>query len=303
MYESRTSSAASFERERVNKDGENDNCGEHVVQIKPVAFFWHSLLFFSMGDLLLLAITCVCRLHWSARRGSWSRVIRWGVDFIPMKFLWRTELPFARGRGHVWRGGFCVISCLLDNQQHLRPFSNTGMHATYTQRSMKRAVVSVFTVVRRTRRLYQSFRLACASVPMCRTSQMMFNYHMITSRPARPTAAFAAALAGMWPSSSVSSAGSAPLSSAAARAAQPASVIWVPLRLSCLSFASPPVGGGGAPAGGGSARRAMESLQRGQPPQGRREGHQPRVADLGGATQREALEPRQGAPAQGGGER
>eukprot|EP00964_Phaeocystis_antarctica_P015293 scaffold8461_cov68-Phaeocystis_antarctica.AAC.4 len=32
-----------------------------------------------MGDLLLLAITCVCRLHWSARRGSWSRVIRWGV--------------------------------------------------------------------------------------------------------------------------------------------------------------------------------------------------------------------------------
>eukprot|EP00964_Phaeocystis_antarctica_P025875 scaffold14553_cov74-Phaeocystis_antarctica.AAC.1 len=43
-----------------------------------------------MGDLLLLAITCVCRLHWSARRGSWSRVIRWGVDFIPMKFLWRT---------------------------------------------------------------------------------------------------------------------------------------------------------------------------------------------------------------------
>eukprot|EP00964_Phaeocystis_antarctica_P030421 scaffold17184_cov76-Phaeocystis_antarctica.AAC.1 len=37
-----------------------------------------------MGDLLLLAITCVWRLHWSARRGSWSRVIRWGVDFIPM---------------------------------------------------------------------------------------------------------------------------------------------------------------------------------------------------------------------------
>jgi len=38
--------------------------------------------FFSMGDLLLLAITCVCRLHWSARRGSWSRVVRWGVDFL-----------------------------------------------------------------------------------------------------------------------------------------------------------------------------------------------------------------------------
>ena len=31
-------------------------------------------------------------------------VFRWGVDFIPMKFLWRTELPFARGRGPVWRG-------------------------------------------------------------------------------------------------------------------------------------------------------------------------------------------------------
>ena len=59
---------------------------------------------FSTGDLFLLAITCVCRLHWSARRGSWSRVFRRGVDFIPMKFLWRTELPCARGRGPVWRG-------------------------------------------------------------------------------------------------------------------------------------------------------------------------------------------------------
>ena len=35
-------------------------------------------LFFSMGDLFLLAITCVCRLHWSARRGSWSRVSKTG---------------------------------------------------------------------------------------------------------------------------------------------------------------------------------------------------------------------------------
>eukprot|EP00964_Phaeocystis_antarctica_P049539 scaffold28733_cov75-Phaeocystis_antarctica.AAC.5 len=33
----------------------------------------HLSCYFSMGDLLLLAITCVCRLHWSARRGSWSR--------------------------------------------------------------------------------------------------------------------------------------------------------------------------------------------------------------------------------------
>eukprot|EP00964_Phaeocystis_antarctica_P053282 scaffold31266_cov60-Phaeocystis_antarctica.AAC.1 len=93
------------------------------------------------------------------------------------------------------------------------------------------------------------------------------------------------------------SAGSAPLSSAAARVAQPASVIWVLPRLSSLSFASPPVGGGGAPAGGGGATRL-----RGQLPQGRREGHQPRVAD-GGVDQTEDLEPRQGASAQGGGER
>eukprot|EP00964_Phaeocystis_antarctica_P015011 scaffold8284_cov50-Phaeocystis_antarctica.AAC.1 len=43
-------------------------------------------------------------------------------------------------------------------------------------------------------------------------------------------------------------------------------------------------------------------LQRGPPPQGRREGHQPRVADSG-VVQFEGLEPRQGASAQGGGER
>eukprot|EP00964_Phaeocystis_antarctica_P064668 scaffold38934_cov55-Phaeocystis_antarctica.AAC.2 len=44
-----------------------------------------------------------------------------------------------------------------------------------------------------------------------------------------------------------------------------------------------------------------EVLQRGQPPQGRREGHQPRVAD-GGVVQIEELKPRQGASAQRGGE-
>eukprot|EP00964_Phaeocystis_antarctica_P018553 scaffold10246_cov63-Phaeocystis_antarctica.AAC.2 len=44
----------------------------------------------------------------------------------------------------------------------------------------------------------------------------------------------------------------------------------------------------------------IELLQRGQPPQGRREGHQPRVMD-GGAVQIEFLEPRHGASAQGGG--
>eukprot|EP00964_Phaeocystis_antarctica_P144937 scaffold110839_cov60-Phaeocystis_antarctica.AAC.1 len=45
-----------------------------------------------------------------------------------------------------------------------------------------------------------------------------------------------------------------------------------------------------------------ETLQCGQPPQGRREGHQPRVAD-GGVVQTEDLEPRQGASVQGGSER
>jgi len=42
-----------------------------------------------------------------------------------------------------------------------------------------------------------------------------------------------------------------PLSSAAARAAQPASVIWVERRLSLFSFVSTSVGGDDAPAGGG----------------------------------------------------
>eukprot|EP00964_Phaeocystis_antarctica_P137798 scaffold102401_cov63-Phaeocystis_antarctica.AAC.3 len=53
-----------------------------------------------------------------------------------------------------------------------------------------------------------------------------------------------------------SSAGSAPLSSAAARAAHPASETWVRLRLSVLSFFSTPVVVGSAPAGGGGATRA-----------------------------------------------
>eukprot|EP00964_Phaeocystis_antarctica_P102835 scaffold68144_cov73-Phaeocystis_antarctica.AAC.1 len=46
----------------------------------------------------------------------------------------------------------------------------------------------------------------------------------------------------------------------------------------------------------------IESLQRGPPAQGRREGHQSRVADTG-VGQLEALEPWQGASSQGGGER
>eukprot|EP00964_Phaeocystis_antarctica_P054190 scaffold31834_cov71-Phaeocystis_antarctica.AAC.1 len=45
-----------------------------------------------------------------------------------------------------------------------------------------------------------------------------------------------------------------------------------------------------------------EMLQRGPPPQGRREGHQRRVAD-GGVVHHEDLEPRQGASSQGGSER
>jgi hypothetical protein len=46
----------------------------------------------------------------------------------------------------------------------------------------------------------------------------------------------------------------------------------------------------------------IKRLQRGPPPQGRREGHQTRVAD-GGVAQNEFLEPRQGASVQGGSER
>eukprot|EP00964_Phaeocystis_antarctica_P160322 scaffold131851_cov75-Phaeocystis_antarctica.AAC.1 len=49
-------------------------------------------------------------------------------------------------------------------------------------------------------------------------------------------------------------------------------------------------------------RREVETLQRGQPPQGWREGHQRRVTD-GGVSQLKGSEPRQGASAQGGGER
>jgi hypothetical protein len=43
----------------------------------------------------------------------------------------------------------------------------------------------------------------------------------------------------------------------------------------------------------------IQPLQRWPPPQGRREGHQTRVAD-GGDAQAEVLEPRQGASLQGG---
>eukprot|EP00964_Phaeocystis_antarctica_P044383 scaffold25511_cov60-Phaeocystis_antarctica.AAC.4 len=65
------------------------------------------------------------------------------------------------------------------------------------------------------------------------------------------TSAVAAALAGMPFSSSLSSGGSAPLLSAEASAAQPASATWVPSRKSSVSCVSPPVGDDGALAGGG----------------------------------------------------
>ena len=38
-----------------------------------IAYF--AVTTFSTGDLFLLSITRVCRLHWSVRRGSWSRVV------------------------------------------------------------------------------------------------------------------------------------------------------------------------------------------------------------------------------------
>ena len=55
-------------------------------------------LLFQRGDLFLLAITCVWRLHWSVRRGTWSRVIETGVDFIPLKFCGEPSCLFRRNR-------------------------------------------------------------------------------------------------------------------------------------------------------------------------------------------------------------
>eukprot|EP00964_Phaeocystis_antarctica_P120562 scaffold84286_cov63-Phaeocystis_antarctica.AAC.6 len=124
-----------------------------------------------------------------------------------------------------------------------------------------------------------------------------------TSKPARPTAAFAAALAGVPRRPSFSSADSTPLSNAAARAAQPASVICVPLSLRrrCTCRGRRRQEGSDALVTEWIVAE-NENLQRGQPLQGRREGHQRRVGD-GAVGQVEGLEPRQGASAQGGGER
>eukprot|EP00964_Phaeocystis_antarctica_P065351 scaffold39418_cov50-Phaeocystis_antarctica.AAC.4 len=60
----------------------------------------------------------------------------------------------------------------------------------------------------------------------------------------------------MLPRPIVLIAGSVRLLTAWARAAQPASEIWVPRRLSVSSLASPPVGGRGVPGGGGGGTRA-----------------------------------------------
>eukprot|EP00964_Phaeocystis_antarctica_P115666 scaffold79647_cov59-Phaeocystis_antarctica.AAC.3 len=78
------------------------------------------------------------------------------------------------------------------------------------------------------------------------------------------TACFAATLAGIPSNLRASSAGSIPLSSAAASAAQPASETCVRSRSRYLSFFSPPVGGGSAPVGGsGATRAAMPSSPNG----------------------------------------
>jgi hypothetical protein len=120
-------------------------------------------------------------------------------------------------------------------------------------------------------------------------------------------AAFAAALAGVPNTWRYSSAGSAPLSSAEARAAQPASVIWARVadveRLELLQHSSRRRQRtcrrrrrheGSEALVAERVLMEIETLQRGPPPQGRREGHQPRVAD-GGVAQPEVREPRQGA--------
>ena len=90
---------------------------------------------------------------------------------------------------------------------------------------------------------------------------------------AASTASFAVALAGIPSNLRAPSAGSMPLSSAAASAVQPASVTWVCMRSSSLSFFSPPVGSGSAPAGGesGATRAAiMPSSPSGLPMRKRR---------------------------------
>ena len=132
-------------------------------------------------------------------------------------------------------------------------------------------------------------------------------HHQISRSPCRAArrASIAVLLAGVPSKERLLSAGSAPLPSAAARAAQPSSVIWVWPRWSSLSFVSPLRSAAAAhlPAAAAAPRGRRpgealvakqaasenESLQRGPPPQGRREGHQPLVADVG-AVQVEPLD-------------
>jgi len=102
----------------------------------------------------------------------------------------------------------------------------------------------------------------------CRGTRRMHEYHNNWRRSiAAYTAVFAAALAGILSRLRVTSDDREPPSSAAASAAQPASVTWVFMRLSSLSFVSTPVGGDSAPAGGGggATRAARPSSPKGLP--------------------------------------
>ena len=56
-----------------------------ILNWTEVVLFYMTISF-STGGFILVSDYCVWRLHWSVRRGSWSRVIKTGVDFIPMKF-------------------------------------------------------------------------------------------------------------------------------------------------------------------------------------------------------------------------
>ena len=112
------------------------------------------------------------------------------------------------------------------------------------------------------------------------------------------------------------SAGSAPLSCVAARAAQPASVVHeAPGAAERLELRQPPScrrrrrtcrrrrrQEGGEALVAERVTVEIEPPQRGQCQQGWREGHQPGIADDAGVGQLKVLEPRQSASAQGGGE-
>ena len=85
---------------------------EYACSVSAARLFWVDPRF-QRGDLFLLAITCVWRLHWSVRRGTWSRVIKTGVDFIPMKFCGEPSclalgVGALSGRGAGGRVPYCL---------------------------------------------------------------------------------------------------------------------------------------------------------------------------------------------------